>query len=111
MCDESPPLPLFECSDGSSYPITVDPIDILHGKFVLPPPAPTPRPPRDNRGGSREGRYNEKRSFEGSSANLANLAYVDVDAPKTSEVTVDYGSALELVPLPKKKKRKKVNKV
>jgi hypothetical protein len=114
--DESPPLPLVECSDGSSYPITVDPIDILRGKFVqpLPPPRP-PRPPRQERDRPpprhRSVSFGSARDVQPkSTTSHVKVSYVDADAPKTESVQVDYGSALQLAALPPKKKKRKKNK-
>lgn len=109
--DSAQPLPLLECNDGSGHPMTVDPIDILNGKFVA-----TPLPPPSIRGQERSAGPTKRGPPQQSlrSRPHVRVNYDDADAPKDeAAVDVTYSEDLgDLVaPPPKKKKKKKNTKV
>merc|ERR1711998_581149 len=106
--DSAQPLPLLECNDGSGHPMTVDPIDILNGKFVA-----TPLPPPSIRGQERSAGPTKRRPPQQSlrSRPHVRVNYDDADAPKDeAAVDVTYSEDLgDLVAPPPKKKKKKKN--
>ena len=123
MDDGARPLPMIELDTGAF----VDPLDIMHGRFVPLPATPNfPSPSfngRDGRGsrgppplslgpGSGGAPYpprlgsgleGEGHGGPGDSRKRNAPSYNDVDAPKEERVEVDYGA---ITGPPKKKKKK-----
>ena len=108
-CDPAPPLPLVECSDGIGHPVTVDPIDILDGKFLpMPPPSPPPRTQERSSDAIKLSRL----ETVSSRSRPVRVNFDDADAPKTKAAAVEYTEDLDaLVAPPLKKKKKKKKKV
>ena len=108
-CDPAPPLPLVECSDGIGHPVTVDPIDILNGKFL--PISPSSPPPRTQERPSDAIKLSRIETVS-SRSRLVRVNFDDADAPKTRATAVEYTEDLDaLVAPPLKKKKKKKKKV